>query len=537
MAVKARGEITLSSVTDVKMVHRYYLLQASTLAKPAKPTRRPPGGSWDDTEPGYTSGSTNNLYFVDCTVFSDDTFVYSEVSLSSSYEAAKEAYNKAQAAQNAANAKNTVYYQAEAPTGGSYAVNDLWFNTANGNAMYCWDGEKWVSKQFGTDALSVGAVTAEKIDSNSITADKIAIGDFTNYASWKDKTMNTCPLTSFGTGWSTSASTYRTTAPSYCYMPTTLTSKTLGTIQIPVQAGEKLYVEFYYKTSDNWKCTPGASKLRIGAEDGTLLAGFSVAAEAKTDWTRVSGVYEVDERTGAYVQVTILMQAAALPENNAYIWLDDLTIRKMTSGEMIVDGSITAEKINVTDLFSQSIRTEKFDVGVSLLETDPEDVTSVNLSAESVFDGSDAGFVVDVSSYRWGTTFTFGKSGLDIRDHGWLNGGNLFVNGWQICHTISGVTESTVTVAANSTTDVSVSFGVTFADIPHVIPSFRTGSSSANFGLCAVFVVNNSVTTTGCTIRISNAHSAAFYPYIQWMAIGSVVYDGDVSGGNGNLYT
>jgi hypothetical protein len=103
MAVKASSSITLSSVVDVKAVYRYYLLQSSTLSPPSKPTTNPPSTSWDDTEPNYVDGSTNSLYFVDLTVFSDDTWVYSEVSLSTSYEAAKSAYNKAVNAQNTAN--------------------------------------------------------------------------------------------------------------------------------------------------------------------------------------------------------------------------------------------------------------------------------------------------------------------------------------------------------------------------------------------------------------------------------------------------
>ena len=81
---------------DVTVTCRYYLLQASNLSAPSKPTRNPPGGSWSKTEPSYTSGSTNTLYFVDLTVFSDGTWAYSSVSKSSAYEAAKEAYNKAQ---------------------------------------------------------------------------------------------------------------------------------------------------------------------------------------------------------------------------------------------------------------------------------------------------------------------------------------------------------------------------------------------------------------------------------------------------------
>lgn len=181
MAVKARAEITLSSIRDVQSVTRYYLLQSSTSTAPAKPTKNPPGGNWVTTEPTYTSGSTNSLYFTDCTVFSDGSFVYSDVSLSSSYEAAKVAYNKAAgaedvatAAQETANGKNTVYYQASAPSGGTYKVNDIWFETDNGNKMYMWNGNAWTAETFGTAAISNLAITNAKIANGTIENAKIA---------------------------------------------------------------------------------------------------------------------------------------------------------------------------------------------------------------------------------------------------------------------------------------------------------------------------------------------------------------------------
>lgn len=100
MAVKASAIITLSHLVDIVSTTRYYKLQSSTAAAPSKPTANPPSG-WSKTEPTYTAGSTNTLYSVDCTVFSNATFAFSDVSKSSSYEAAKEAYNKAQAAEKA----------------------------------------------------------------------------------------------------------------------------------------------------------------------------------------------------------------------------------------------------------------------------------------------------------------------------------------------------------------------------------------------------------------------------------------------------
>lgn len=100
--IVSKTEITLTRVIDVASNMRYYKLVSSTAAAPSKPTENPPS-DWSTTEPSYTPSSTNTLYFVDCTIYSNGTFKYSDVSKSSSYEAAKEAYNKAQAAQDSVN--------------------------------------------------------------------------------------------------------------------------------------------------------------------------------------------------------------------------------------------------------------------------------------------------------------------------------------------------------------------------------------------------------------------------------------------------
>lgn len=91
--ILARNSITLTWERDISSVTWYYKLQASTASPPAKPTKATPSG-WTTTEPSYTEGSTNSLYICQKTTFSDGTFEYSDVSLSSAYEAAKAAYNK-----------------------------------------------------------------------------------------------------------------------------------------------------------------------------------------------------------------------------------------------------------------------------------------------------------------------------------------------------------------------------------------------------------------------------------------------------------
>lgn len=92
MGVKARANITISRIVDIEEEIRYYLKQSATLSTPAKPTSYPPPSAWKTTEPDYTNGSsdisgdTDALYFVICTVFTNGTYKYSEVSKSSTYE-------------------------------------------------------------------------------------------------------------------------------------------------------------------------------------------------------------------------------------------------------------------------------------------------------------------------------------------------------------------------------------------------------------------------------------------------------------------
>ena len=103
MAVKGSATVTLSQYRDTESVTRYYKLQSSSLAAPDKPSSVKPNetpAGWSKAEPACDI--TKTLYTCDVTVFSDKTTHVSDVSKSTSYEAAKEAWNKAQTAQNTA---------------------------------------------------------------------------------------------------------------------------------------------------------------------------------------------------------------------------------------------------------------------------------------------------------------------------------------------------------------------------------------------------------------------------------------------------
>lgn len=97
----------------------------------------------------------------------------------SASSAAASAGTKADNAVAIANGKNTAYYQTSQPTGGSYKVNDNWFDTDDGYRMYYWNGSKWMATEYGASAIAANAITADKIAASAITAGKIAAGAIT----------------------------------------------------------------------------------------------------------------------------------------------------------------------------------------------------------------------------------------------------------------------------------------------------------------------------------------------------------------------
>lgn len=119
MAVIKRvvGQITLSRIVDVVSTTYFYLLMPSIAAAPSKPTVSPPPtyetegySGWSETEPGYISGDTRSLYVTVRTIYGDGSFDYTTPSLSSSYEAAKQAYNRAQSALSLADGINNYFW-------------------------------------------------------------------------------------------------------------------------------------------------------------------------------------------------------------------------------------------------------------------------------------------------------------------------------------------------------------------------------------------------------------------------------------------
>ena len=78
-----------------------------------------------------------------------------------------------------AQSKNKAYYQSTAPVGTDFSVNDVWFDSFNGNRMNKWDGTQWSQQLFGKDSIVAASITGDRIAANTITSNNILAGTIT----------------------------------------------------------------------------------------------------------------------------------------------------------------------------------------------------------------------------------------------------------------------------------------------------------------------------------------------------------------------
>lgn len=370
MAVRTSDSVTLAVLPSPSYVRQYFLLQASTLNPPPKPTTDPPPAPWTATEPSYTPASTDTLYTTLITVYGTVSFDYGDVQKSSSYEAAKQAYNlaaqangTASTALSTANNKNTVVYSTAVATGTGYKAGDVWFRTSGTTIIGQWEfTTSWQSRTLDNalianlDAgkINAGTLNAARIGANTIAASKLLLSDFTNLFEAPDfehyadgavptnmsgSNVRVKNISGFGSGNGTNR------ALEVDAMSGGNRDAYFGDL-IPVREGDQFLVQFegrYLNTAGTGRGAAGFrtySPVKVGT-DWTTVAVMPITGKP-TAFATYAGTYTVPAGV-AYVQHWVTFSNNAETTNKAYF--DNFIVRRMNGGELIVDGAITAGKI------------------------------------------------------------------------------------------------------------------------------------------------------------------------------------------------
>lgn len=277
----------------------------------------------------------------------------------------------------------------------------MWYRRDSANnvvGIWEWTGSAWAPRQYADATL--GNLSAAKITSGfidvarlqgySITAEKLAVGDVTNYASGSDFEVPALSPWTLGAGWSIStwagSAQVRSGVRSLRYNATAGSGTTTLNNRIEAAPGQQFYFELWASRSASWNGTTANSKLRIADQSNSILYAVSyAAADFPADvMTKRSGSFTVPAGV-TELKVTLTQDATA-----GAVYIDDIAIRRMSGGELIVDGAITALKLAVNaveadKIAANAITADKIGAGaVTTVKLDALAVTAAKLDADSV---------------------------------------------------------------------------------------------------------------------------------------------------------
>ncbi|MCJ8138440.1 phage tail protein [Falsirhodobacter halotolerans] len=197
--------------------------------------------------------------------------------------------------------------------------------------------------------IAAGAVGAEQIAAKAIATSKLAVSNLENLFDGADA-LATSPFlpTSGANGgrgdWSSASGQTGYRGQAALMIAGEWSGVAYEMPSFPVTPGAEYFIRFYGARDSSWDGQSANSKLRIGDQSGGFLASISYAAGdlphfTTSNWAERSAVFRVPDGVNA-LNITLGNDATA---GRAY--LAGFEMRLRNSGELIVDGAITAAKV------------------------------------------------------------------------------------------------------------------------------------------------------------------------------------------------
>ena len=287
-------------------------------------------------------------------------------------DAADDALEDASRAQTTADGKNAVYRRATRPaqsTVNPLVQGDLLFlldSSGRTSAIEVWNGTQWVPNTILADSILVpgslgavsirnGAITGPLIDSETITAENLAAGAATMAKLTIGDTSNLVDDPTFmHQSWSipTGVSYYSAsegTAIRFTNGPSIQTVR--SSAYMGIAPGDQFLIR-----ARVYNRAPGATlNIRVAWLDssGAIIgnsANASTPGSSNNTWeTRVVAVEAPAGAAG--LRFTAAITASNIPTSNPLVLFREPQVLRRSNGELIVDGSISANKLLVDQAF------------------------------------------------------------------------------------------------------------------------------------------------------------------------------------------
>lgn len=231
-------------------------------------------------------------------------------------------------------------------------------NKPNWDNAYSWINANGASQITLLDMVKVwtgGAISKTTqvnggwIKTNTITADKIAIGDFTNYAQLNDYTLSQY-------GWTKVTDSSASNNP--WYQKATINRDMQISNTFRCNGGESFRLKASISTTIKGASTNGGTDsvyrgvaVGIFTENADGTKGYFFSSRVTNTTSDVSSVITIPSTARSF---RVYIQIEGYPSFSGTLKVRNVQVIKMSSGELIVDGSITAGKIATNAIKSRN---------------------------------------------------------------------------------------------------------------------------------------------------------------------------------------
>lgn len=275
--------------------------------------------------------------------------------------AAGAAQTTANNAQTSANGKTKTYRSTLEPSGTGTAPEDTWeqwTSLALGGrllAFWRWSGSAWVKGALDASYIpqidigqgTFGALVGYRLEANTVAADKLLVGDFTNH--FNDPTFST--ELGYG-GWTKVGSSIEKNGTGAQHGTYTVST------DFSVLPGDRFQ---FTATRANVAGTTGVATIYVqrynaagGAAGPAAALSLPAAGTYTAEYLVPAGVFKL--RLGFFTEATM--------PTATRVKISDLNIRRMVAGSLIVDGAITAAKLNATEVWANTAWIEQATINV-----------------------------------------------------------------------------------------------------------------------------------------------------------------------------
>lgn len=240
-------------------------------------------------------------------------------------------------------------------TAQGYAKNAVNWVTSNGSST---TSLNLMVKKWTDGAVSDTAqINGGWIKANTITASKIAVGDFTNYADINESNTHgfSVEKTTDGVWFSKDGSK--------------LTRDNYISKMYSCEPGQTFYVEYDISNTIKDSTEYKAAGIMLFGCDGTQTVKWyqrrgAVVGTAAGTVTHMSRQLTMPSGTRFFY---VVLQIEGHPPFTGTLKIRNLSVRKAVTGAVIVDGSITADKIDVNSIFAKDITATGTITGANLI--------------------------------------------------------------------------------------------------------------------------------------------------------------------------